>query len=100
MNNEYCFTIINDEGFEVTCDVISMITDKESRIYLLYTDYLLDNNGNFRLLASELVQEKNDFVLKDIEDKEKLTTLVSSAKDLYLQNLNKWERSQDLFLYC
>ena len=89
MNNEYCFTIINEEGIEVTCDVISMITDKESRIYLLYTDYLLDDNGNFRLLASELVQEKNDFVLKDIEDKEKLATLVSSSKDLYLQALNK-----------
>ena len=65
-NNEYCFTVINDEGIEVTCDVISMITDKESRIYLLYTDYLLDDKGNFRLLASELVQEKNDFILKDI----------------------------------
>ena len=88
-NNEYCFTVINDEGIEVTCDVISMITDKESRIYLLYTDYLLDDKGNFRLLASELVQEKNDFILKDIDDSEKLATLVSSAKDLYLQNINK-----------
>ena len=80
MNEEYSFTIINKEGLEVTCDVLSMITDKDARVYLLYTDYLLDNKGNFRLLASELVKDKNDFILQDIKDKEKLTELLSSAK--------------------
>ena len=80
MNEEYSFTIINKEGLEVTCDVLSMITDKDSRIYLLYTDYLLDEKGKFRLLASELVQDKNDFILQDIKDKEKLTELLSCAK--------------------
>lgn len=84
MNEEYSFTVINDKGMEVTCDVVSMITDKDSRIYLLYTDYLLDDKGSFRLLASELVQTKNnDFMLKNIDDKRKLKELVSSAKDLY-----------------
>lgn len=83
MNEEYSFTVINKEGIEVTCDVVSMISDDSSKIYLLYTDYLLDDNGNFRLLASELVQEKNDFILKDITDKEKLKELVISAKNLH-----------------
>lgn len=84
MNEEYSFTVINDKGMEVTCDVVSMITDKDSRIYLLYTDYLLDDKGSFRLLASELVQTKNnDFMLKNIDDKRKLKELVCSAKDLY-----------------
>lgn len=91
MNEEYSFTVTNKEGMEVTCDVISMITDKDSKIYLLYTDYLLDDNGNFRLLASELVQKKNDFVLQDIEDKEKLTELVKSAKNLYEKTMVKPE---------
>lgn len=88
MDNEYSFTVINKEGMEVTCDVISMITDKDSKIYLLYTDYLLDDKGNFRLLASELVQEKDDFVLKDIEDKVKLSELVKSSKDLYTKTMS------------
>ena len=87
MNEEYSFTIINKEGIEVTCDVLSMITDKNNRIYLLYTDYLLDNKGNFRLLASELVQKKNDFILQDIEDREKLNELVKTAKDLYTKTI-------------
>lgn len=91
MNDEYSFTVINKEGMEVTCDVVSMITDDSSRIYLLYTDYLLDEKGNFRLLASELVQKKNDFILQDIEDKEKLNELVKSAKNLYEKTMVKAE---------
>lgn len=91
MNEEYSFTVINKEGLEVTCDVISMIADQDSKIYLLYTDYLLDDNGNFRLLASELVQKKKDFVLQDIEDKSKLTELVKSAKNLYEKTMVKAE---------
>ena len=91
MNEEYSFTVINKEGIEVTCDVVSMITDDASRIYLLYTDYLLDDKGNFRLLASELVQKKNDFILQDIEDKEKLNELVRSAKNLYEKTMIKPE---------
>ena len=87
MNEEYSFTVINKEGIEVTCDVLSMITDKDSRIYLLYTDYLLDDNGNFRVLASELVQKKEGFLLQDIDDKEKLEVLINSAKKLYEKTL-------------
>lgn len=88
MNEEYSFTVVNDKGMEVTCDVVSMITDKESRIYLLYTDYLLDDKGSFRLLASELVQTKeNDFMLKDIDNKKKLKALITSAKDLYFKSV-------------
>lgn len=89
MNEDYSFTVINKEGLEVTCDVISMITDEDSKIYLLYTDYLLDEKGNFRLLASELIQKKKDFVLQDIADDTKLTELVMSAKNLYEKTIAK-----------
>lgn len=89
MNSEYNFTIINKEGIEVICDVISIISDDESRIYLLYTDYLLDNDGNFRLLASELVQSQNDFILKEIEDKDKLKELLRSANKVYTKKMSE-----------
>lgn len=89
MEEQFNFTVINKEGIEVRCDVFSMITDKDSRIYLLYTDYLLDDTGKFRLLASELVQEKENYVLKDIDDQEKLHTLISSAKNLYEKTLEE-----------
>ena len=87
MNGEYSFTVINKEGLEVTCDVLSMITDEDSKIYLLYTDYILDSKGNFRLLASELVQKKDDFILQEIEDQFKLAELIKSAKNVYKNHL-------------
>ena len=86
MEQEYSFTVINKEGIEVTCDVVSMIADKDSRIYLLYTDYLLNDNGEFRLLASELVQNNDDYILKDIENEDKLEELVKSARNVYLRS--------------
>ena len=86
MEQEYCFTVINKEGIEVTCDVVSMIADKDSRIYLLYTDYLLDEKGDFRLLASELVQKNDDYILQDIENEDKLEELIKSARNVYLKN--------------
>ena len=90
MNNEgYNFTVINKEGMEVTCDVISMVADADSKIYLLYTDYLLDDKGNFRLLASELVEKNKDFILQDIKDKKKLKEIIDSSKSLYQKQLEK-----------
>ena len=86
---EYSFTIVNNEGIEVICDVLSMITDKDNRIYLLYTDYILDTSGSFRVLASELVQNKDDFILKNIEDKKKLNALFTSARELYKKTVNQ-----------
>jgi uncharacterized protein YrzB (UPF0473 family) len=83
MNEEYSFTVINKEGMEVTCDVLSMTADKNNKIYLLYTDYLLDDNGNFRILASELVQKDGDFLLKDIEDIKKLKEIVKFSKEIH-----------------
>lgn len=86
---DYSFTVINKEGIEVKCDVLSMISDKDSRIYLLYTDYLLNEKGDFRVLASELVQKKNDYILKDIDDTEKLEELVRSSKNLFKKTLHE-----------
>ena len=88
MDEQFSFTVVNKEGLEVKCDVFSIITDKDNRIYVLYTDYLLDSQGKFRLLASELVEKKNDYILQDISDKEKLDELVRSAKDLYEKTIS------------
>ena len=91
MEEGYSFTIINKEGIEVTCDVISVVTDKDNKVYLLYTDYLLDENKNFRLLVSELVQNKDSFILEDVEDQEKLNELIKSVKKAYIEEVQEEE---------
>jgi hypothetical protein len=50
---------------------------------------LLDDNGNFRILASELVQKDGDFLLKDIEDIKKLKEIVKFSKEMHEELMNK-----------
>ena len=86
---QYNFTVLNSEGEEINCDVISIITI-ESKIYLLYTDYLIDEEtSNFRLLASELVQEKGNYILKHIADKELIKTLVQQSKETFEKHIQQ-----------
>lgn len=82
--DDYSFTIINEQGMEVKCDVISVVSDNETnQVYILYTDYLLTKSNKFRILVSELVQEGEDFTLKDINDPHKLEEIKNTSLTLH-----------------
>jgi uncharacterized protein YrzB (UPF0473 family) len=82
--DDYSFTIINEQGMEVKCDVISVVSDNETnQVYVVYTDYLLTKTNKFRILISELVQEDNDYVLKDVNDSEKLEEIKNTSLTLH-----------------
>jgi uncharacterized protein YrzB (UPF0473 family) len=86
MNNidDYSFTIINDQGIEVTCDVISLINDNDTnQLYVVYTDYLLTKNNKFRILVSELVEDNYNYILKDINDEEKIEEIKKTSLTLH-----------------
>lgn len=83
-NEDFTFTIINDQGMEVKCDLISIITDNDTdQIYVVYTDYLLTKTNKFRILISELVNENGDYILKDISDREKVEELKKTSLTLH-----------------
>ena len=45
---EYNFTVVDDNGNEVLCDVISLLQDeKTNNLYVIYTDYTLNENNQF-----------------------------------------------------
>ena len=47
------FTLVNDQGEEVQCEVLFTFEDKQTgRNYLIYTDYSRDDEGNFKVFAS------------------------------------------------
>lgn len=53
MENEMRFTVINDEGAEVECEVLFTFESEETRKnYIVYTDNMLDDEGNTRVFAS------------------------------------------------
>ena len=82
--DDYSFTIINEQGMEVKCDVISVVSDNETnQVYIVYTDYLLTKTNKFRILISELVEQDDGYVLKDVNDPEKLEEIKNTSLTLH-----------------
>lgn len=92
------FTIKNKDGMEVICDITSVVPNDENsdQPYVVFTDYMLDENDNFIYQYGKLVEVDGDFVLKVIDDpnvvnmiKEKLTDEIVSYVNREIQeNLN------------
>ena len=81
---EYSFTIVNDQGMEVKCDLISIINDNETnQTYVIYTDYLLTKTNKFRVLISELVEKNGDYILQDVKDDEKKEEIKKTSLTLH-----------------
>ena len=82
--DDYSFTIINEQGIEVKCDVISIVSDNETnQVYIVYTDYLLTKTNKFRILISELVEIDGEYSLKDINDAHKIEEIKNTSLTLH-----------------
>ena len=56
-DEEYNFTVVDDEGKEVICDVISLLQDEKTNdVYIIYTDYTMNDKNQFNTYLSELVE--------------------------------------------
>lgn len=66
------FTVLNDEGKEVECEVLFTFESEEThKNYIVYTDNTLDTDGSTKVYASTYDPEGMDSSLKPIEsDKE------------------------------
>ncbi len=96
--DDYSFTIINEQGMEVKCDVISVVSDNETnQVYVVYTDYLLTKTNKFRILISELVEENGDYSLKDVNDQHKLDEIKNTSLTLHAKAYQRLqEKYKDL----
>ena len=75
MNNKEArdneFTIVNDEGKEVKCEILFTYEDeKTKKNYMAYTDNTLDDAGNTKVYASIYNPEEENPVLLPIETDE------------------------------
>lgn len=53
MEGKNTFTVINDEGKEIVCDVLfTFDSDETKKSYVVYTDNTKDEFGNIRVYAS------------------------------------------------
>ena len=65
---EMNFTIVNNDGIEVKCDVLSIINDEEDKTYLLYTDYILNDNNEYNVYVSQFIKDEDNFILEEIDN--------------------------------
>ena len=53
MEKKNTFTVINDEGREITCEVLfTFESDETNKNYIVYTDNQKDETGNIEVYAS------------------------------------------------
>ena len=68
MNEKNSFTVINDEGKEVVCDVLFTFDSEETnKSYIAYTDNTKDKNGNVQVYASIYDPNEENPELQPIE---------------------------------
>lgn len=68
MNKENTFKIIDNEGNEITCEVLfTFESDETKKNYIVYTDNTKDNEGNIKVYASIYDPDKENAELMPIE---------------------------------
>lgn len=68
MNKENTFKIIDNEGNEITCEVLfTFESDETKKNYIVYTDNTKDNEGNIKVYASIYDPDKENTELMPIE---------------------------------
>ena len=77
------FTIINDNGEEVQCEVLFTYTNEETDVdYIAYTDYTIDEEGNTKVYASIFNPEEENPVLLPIETDEEWSLIEGILESL------------------
>lgn len=68
MDEKNTFTVVNDEGKEVTCEVLFTFDSEETKkSYIVYTDNTTDEGGNVRVYASVYKPDSENTELLPIE---------------------------------
>ena len=68
MENNTTFKVINDQGVEITCDILfTFDSDETKKSYIVYTDYSKDEQGNVQVFASIYDPKQENPKLEPIE---------------------------------
>lgn len=88
--DDLSFTIKNKEGLEVICDIVSVVPNEDTNEpYVVFTDYMLDENNEFVLQYGKLVKIDDEYVLKVIDDKEVVALIKEKLQDEIVDYVNK-----------
>lgn len=85
MNNNNTFKVINDEGQEITCDILFTFDSEETKkSYIVYTDNSRDDEGNIQVFASIYDPSQENPRLEPIETDQEwkiIETILNTLQD-------------------
>ena len=89
MKEKNQFTVINNEGKEIVCDVLfTFDSDETNKSYIAYTDQSRDENGNIQVYASTYDPDNPKSKLGAIETDKEWKVIETILKTLQ-EELNK-----------
>ncbi len=87
MKDKNSFTVINDEGKEITCDVLFTFDSEETnKSYIVYTDNTLDENKNIKVYASIFDPTDDNTKLEPIETEKEWKIIETILESLQEEN--------------
>ncbi|MBE6733845.1 MAG: DUF1292 domain-containing protein [Ruminococcaceae bacterium] len=71
MDENMTFTVVNDEGKEIECEVLFTFENEETgKNYIVYTDNSFDEEGNVKVYASIYNPDVDETKLLPVETEE------------------------------
>lgn len=93
MDKKNIFTVINDEGKEVECEVLFTFDSEETKkSYMVYTDNTTDSDGNVKVYASVYDPKGDNTELLPIETEREwkiIETILESIQEESKKDTNK-----------
>ena len=89
------FTVLNDEGKEVECEVLfTFESDETKKNYIVYTDNTLDEGGNTKVFASIFDPKNETSVLEPIESEKEWKIIESILESIQEEVKDKEENNE------
>lgn len=90
MNKENTFTVLDNEGKEITCEVLfTFESDETKKNYIVYTDNSLDEAGNIKVYASIFDPSKDTTELMPIETEREWKIIETILESIQEENKKK-----------
>ena len=96
MNKENTFTVLDNEGKEITCEVLfTFESDETKKNYIVYTDNSFDEYGNIKVYASIFDPNKENTELMPIETEREWKIIETILESIQEENKKKEEKTDN-----
>jgi uncharacterized protein YrzB (UPF0473 family) len=92
------FTILDNNGKEVFCDIISLIPNEDNtKTYVVFTDYSKDEDDNIVFMYGNLVIDGEDINLERNVSEDEVTYIKSKLGDDFCNHVIDYLKKENIY---